>query len=182
MLEELPCASLADSVTRDKLDILKVSAVQPRLRCAACQARPGQVGGTYSNQMLHSKEVHESLREIGLLSGMRTAWHVGLACSSNSIVTSGETPRDSLFSSFAPYRAAGSIATLRLDASAFLTRTNNSVSVEPASMLRNLQGPPVGRPCANHVVEYIDIVQLGRYFTQRGWSGWMHYQTSAGKD
>lgn len=63
VLEELPCASLADSVTRDKLDILKVSTVQPRLRCAACQASPGQVGGTYSNQTLHSKEVHESLRE-----------------------------------------------------------------------------------------------------------------------
>lgn len=119
--------------------------------------------------------------KLDFFSGMRTAWHVGLACSSNSIVASGETPRDSLFFSFAPYRAAGSIATLRLDASAFLTRTNNSVSVEPASMLRNLQGPPVGRPCANHVVRYIDIVQLGRYLTER-MNGWMHYQTSAEKD
>lgn len=148
--------------------------------CAALRARPGQVGGTYSNQTLHSKEVHESLRE------WTSFWHENRMARGSGLFLKlySDFRRNSTrftFFSFAPYRAAGSIATLRLDASAFLTRTNNSVSVEPASMLRNLQGPPVGRPCANHVVEYIDIVQLGRYLTER-MNGWMHYQASAGKD
>lgn len=44
VLEELPCASLADSVTRDKLDILKVSSspAAAALRCVPGQARPGR--------------------------------------------------------------------------------------------------------------------------------------------